>query len=295
MTARVLRRLIDPNGCELRSMPRSVEDIFVAAAGSHVIALENISHLPPAMQDCLCTLATGGGYARRKLYTDSDESVIVVKRPVTINGISASVTAQDLVDRTISVELPLIAERVEADVLLADFDRDHPVILGGLLDVFAAALARLPRVHLPADQRPRLLEFAKLGCAVAEVMGRTSTAFISEFTASRTDSIHRTLDASPAAAALVEWFEGQREVVMSPKEILNALDRLRPVGVEGWPRSPKGMGDVLRRAAPALRQIGIDCRPLGKTGGRGRWRIRRKDMVTSKTSTEPVSSEEMVL
>lgn len=314
MTARVLRRLIDPNGCELRAMPRNVEDIFVAAAGSHIIALENISHLPPAMQDALCTLATGGGFARRKLYTDSDESVIVVKRPVTINGFSVSVTAQDLVDRTISVELPLIAERVEADTLLADFDRDHPVLLGAVIDIFAAALACLPRVQLPADQRPRLLEFAKLGCAVAEVMGKTPHAFMSEFNASRSDAIHRTLDASPAAAALVEMFDaGSRKEIQLPlKEMLNRLDGFRPTGAESWPKSARGLGDVLRRAAPALRQIGIEVRRVGKSVGNIFWRVSARgnqsgqcpehpqspqtgaDLGTSGTlgtSSEPISSE----
>ncbi len=277
-TQQVLRRLIDPNGCELRAMPKTVEDLWVGAGMTHVVSMENISHLPAQMQDALCTLATGGGFARRKLYTDSDESIINVKRPVMLNGISVSVTAQDLVDRCISIDLPLIVERVEADALLERFDREHPRILGGLLDTFAAALARLPNVHLPADQRPRLVEFAKLGCAVAEVMGRAGSAFMEDFNSSRTDAVHRTLDASPAAAALVEWFDarGRREASLSVKELHAEVSRLKPHGAEGWPKSDKGFADCLRRAAPALRQIGIDCRSLGKQGGVVRWCIRGK-------------------
>ena len=274
-TQKVLRRLIDPNGCEQRAQPKCVEDIFVGAAGNHILALENVSHLLPAMQDALCVLATGGGFARRKLYTDSDESVIVVKRPVTINGIGVSVTAQDLVDRTISMELPLIADRVEVNVLLDAFDRDHPVILGALLEIFAKALARLPNVHLAADQRPRLIEFSKLGFALAEVMGKPGTAFLSEFNASRSDAIHRTLDASPAAAALVEMFDsgGRKQIELPLKALLNRLDGFRPTGAESWPRSARGLGDVLRRAAPALRQIGIDVRRVGKSVGNIVWKI----------------------
>ena len=313
-TQQILRRVIDPNASELRGAPKSVEDVFIGAGLTHVLSLENISHLAAPMQDALCVLATGGGHAKRKLYTDADESVIQVKRPVVLNGISVSVTAQDLVDRAVTVDLPLIAERVEKDVLLERFDRDHAAILGGLLDVFAAALARLPRVDLPADQRPRLIEFAKLGVAIAEVMKKKGTVFLDQFNASRTDAVHRTLDASPAAAALVDWFDarGRREVEIVLKDLLTEVERFRPMGAESWPRSAKGFGDVLRRAGPALRQIGIEVRRLGKSVGNIKYRVAARRYSpepspqhpqhpqagadlgtsgTSGTSPEPVSSE----
>jgi len=49
----------------------------------------------PQQQDALCTLSTGGGYASRQLYTNSDEHVMETKRPVMINGINAIATQPD--------------------------------------------------------------------------------------------------------------------------------------------------------------------------------------------------------
>jgi len=276
-TQTALRQLIDPNSCPLRSAPKSAEDLFISARVCAVVSLENVSHLPAATQDAMCVLATGGGFAKRKLYSDAEESVISVKRPVVLNGISAAVTAQDLVDRTITIETPVISERLEVTDLWREYEAERPCLLGALLDIFAKALELAPQMHIPADERPRLVEFARLGMAVAAAAGHEPEDFLREFNASRQESLARTIDASPIAAAVVELVEARPHGVTAPvKEILRTLEQYRPTGCDSWPRSAKGLGDALRRAAPALRQIGIECKPLGKTGGTVKWGIGRK-------------------
>ena len=223
-------------------------------------------------------LATGGGFAKRKLYSDADEVVIRVKRPVILNGISAAITAQDLIDRTISIETPVIRDRREMTMLSKSFDRDHAAILGGLLDIMAKALAHLDDIRIPADDRPRLIEFAKLGMATAKATGREAKEFLSEFQRRRDEAISRTIDASPVATAVLAYMEkfpaGIRD---SAEGIMRAMEHLRPPGVgDAWPRTPKGFADLLRRAAPALRQLGIEVHSLPKKGGVIRWVIEKK-------------------
>jgi len=86
-THTALKRITDPSACDLRSPPKATEDCFVTAGVNWIVGYENVSHLPAPLQDALCVLATGGGFAKRKLYSDGEESVINVKRPVIINGI----------------------------------------------------------------------------------------------------------------------------------------------------------------------------------------------------------------
>lgn len=282
-----LRRLIDPNACDLRGAPKTVEDVFVSAGACAMVSYENISHLPAPMQDALCVLATGGGFAKRKLYSDAEESVITVKRPIILNGISAAVTAQDLVDRAITIETPVITERQEVTGLWREYEENRAHLLGGLLDIAAKALAVLPDMRITADDRPRLVEFALLGMAVAQAAGHAPEDFMREFGASRQESLARTIDASPVAAAVVDMIEARPQGVTAPaKEILLTLEQYRPTGCDSWPRSPKGLGDALRRAAPALRQLGIDCKCLGKIGGAVKWEIKRKLPKQSPASPE---------
>jgi hypothetical protein len=271
-----LRRLIDPNAADLRGAPKSAEDLFVSGGVNHVISIENVSHLPAPLQDALCVVATGGGFARRKLYTDADESVIQLKRPVMLNGISAAVTQQDLVSRTVTVEVPVIQDAQAKDKLEEEFEVKRPEIIGALLDIAARALEILPEMSLPAARRPRLLEFAHLGMAVAKAIGRDPEEFMRQYDAARQDGLERTLEASPVATAIRDWAEiHPGEVRDEPaKRWLEILTDYKPQGSDTWPRSAKGLGDAMRRAAPALRQLGIECRCLGKgSGGVVRWRV----------------------
>ena len=278
-TQTMLRRLIDPNACDLRAAPKKTEDIFVTGGVNWLVSYENISHLSPSMQDALCVLATGGGFAKRKLYSDADESVIIVKRPVILNGISVAITAQDLIDRAISIETPIMTQRVEINEIWRIYEEKHPELLGALLDVFTQALALLSTIQLPTADCPRLIEFTRLGMAIAEVTGSTSEAFLKAFNECRYESIARTIDASPVASALIEWFESnhKRTTILPIKTLFTQVERYRPNSTDSWPRSAKGFADALRRAAPALRQMGIECRSLGKIGSYVSWEIKQRE------------------
>ena len=263
-----MRRIIDPNAADLRGVPKSAEDLFVSGGVNHVISIENVSHLAAPIQDAMCVIATGGGFAKRKLYTDGDETVITLKRPIVLNGIAAAVTQQDAVSRTVTAELPVLKDAKAKDQLEAEFEANRASILGGLLDIAAKALDYLPEMTLPANDRPRLVEFAYLGMAVAKAMGQEPEAFIEQFKTARQDGLERTLDSSPVATAIRDWAEIHPGEVrdLPAKQWLSILEDYKPRGCESWPRSAKGLGDAMRRAAPALRQLGIDCQCLGKVG-----------------------------
>ena len=72
---------------DLRGVPRDERDVMLGALAFHVLALDNLSGTPPWASDAFCRVATGGGFATRALYTDSDEMTIDVSRPILLTGI----------------------------------------------------------------------------------------------------------------------------------------------------------------------------------------------------------------
>jgi len=294
-TQRALRRLLDPNQADLRAAPKTVEDVWIAARNSHMVSLENLSHLHPQYQDALCMLATGGGYSTRTLYTNADETILELRKPIVLNGISVIVTAQDLLDRCLHIDLPTINVRELAGDIEARFEAAQPLILGALLDLFVDVLAALPNVVIAPADRPRMADFAALGEAVCRIHGEPDGAFLAHYHAMRKDGVLRTIDATPVGAALAAYlndiptgFNG------TLSELMNRLERFRPQG-EVWPRSAKGLGDSLRRLAPALRQIGVECKPLPKIGGVIRWHISPKPSLSEPSPACPTSPSPMVI
>lgn len=266
-----LRQVLDPNAVDLRSAPKSVEDLFVSAGANWLASFNNLSHLSPGTQDALCNLATGGGFAARTLYTNGDETLIDAKRPVILNGIVPTVTAQDLSDRVLHVELPEIAAYLPESEIEAGFTRDAPGIFGGLLDLFSATLAYLPTVRM--SRPPRMADFARLGEAMLKAMGGQDGDFVGLYRVNRRDSVARGLEASPVAvairslvdAAYMDEFGLAYEGTMG--HLLERLNDHRDKS-EAWPRSARGLGDAIRRQLPALAQIGIRI-TISKPGKHG--------------------------
>jgi hypothetical protein len=268
-TQKALRNLIDPNRSNLRAAPKNKEDMFISARNSHMVSYENLSHLSAEYQDALCSVATGAGHASRTLYTNADETVIDLKKPIVLNGIPVVITAQDLVDRSITIDCPMLATPETEASLDAYWSENYASIFCGLLDAFVLALAQLPSVDLSDEKLPRMTDFTLLGEAVYQSHGRAPKTFLNEYRERRKEGVNRTLESSPVAVAMIAYLNHNPNGFSGTVgELLTALDDYREHS-ETWVKSPKGLGDAIQRLKPAMRQIGIHLSKDTKAGRNG--------------------------
>ena len=257
-TQSALRDLIDPNKSNLRTAPKQKDDVFISARNSHMVSFENLSHLSADYQDALCSLATGAGYATRTLYSNLDETTMELKKPIMLNGISIVVTAQDLLDRTLHIDLPMLESvSTEAD-LAAYWETNYAAAFTGLLDAFSSALAYIDRVDLSGEKLPRMADFTILGEAVYMAHGQPPKAFLHDYRERRKEGVNRTLESSPVAVAMLALLDRRPQgFVGTVKGLLQELEALSDEYSPHWPKSAKGLGDAIQRLKPAFRQIGI--------------------------------------
>jgi hypothetical protein len=169
-TTKHLVSLVDPTSPVVRKAPRNAEEWVTAANASWVVALDNLSGtVPQWFSDCLCRASTGDGDVRRQLYTDGDVSVIAFRRVVVFNGIDVIVTQGDLADRLVRVKLPRVHGYLKDDVVARRWAKEHPDILGGLLDLAAKVHQRLRTIEV--KNPPRMADFAAVMACVDEELG----------------------------------------------------------------------------------------------------------------------------
>lgn len=259
--SRVLKRLTDPSAVMLRPPPREDRDLQVAAISSWCVALDNLSGINPQLSDCLCRVSTGGGFAARKLYSDTDETLIEVQRPVIINGIDDIASRPDLADRCLHLQLPpLVSRRTEADIERG-FLADAPAIFAALLDGLAMALKGHAVIRLVKP--PRMADFAAWAVAGLPALGFTGEEFLAAYTRNRGHLAELAIDASPVASALVSFMIRRDIWTGSSADLLGRLASTSPgaASSQSWPKSAKGLIGALRRVAPALRAAGITVTP----------------------------------
>lgn len=264
-TSRMIRRVIDPSRADVRSTPKKEEDLIIAASNSWMLAFDNLSGISSELGDQLCRITTGTGFGTRELYSNYEEVVFSVKRPIIINGIEDNATRSDLLDRCVSTELPSIPEtdrREEAD-LWREYDEARPRILGALLSAASHALANLENTRL--ERKPRMADFARWGVAAEPALNLTPGSFIEAYTGNRESSHSLILEESPAAEIkdFFDSIDGSEWSGRMSALLLNLTAHCKERGKDidrekGWPRKPQQLSRLLKRFAPNLRAAGID-------------------------------------
>lgn len=271
----LLRTLVDPNRAPIRAMQKDEMSVVLAARNGLILALDNLSYVAPETSDILCRIATGAGISARKLYTDDEEAIINVCRPIVLNGIGEVTTRGDLIDRSVSIRLPVISEgtrRTKAEVM-GQFSSIHPVVLGALLDGAAGALQNAGNIRL--DRPPRMADFAAWVSAAAPALGFTHEEFMSAYRGNVASGRRLSLEASPVFQAVTSAV-GDRTLKITASEL---LERINSRATESerrsvsWPHSSKAMGETLRRLAPAMREGWGNIEESNRTSAARLWVI----------------------
>jgi len=245
---------------------------MIAANNSSLLAFDNLSHVQNWLSDALCRLSTGGGFATRELYSDGEERLFDAMRPVMLNGVEALGMRSDLLDRCITVELPMIPEekrRTEAD-LWRDFEPVRPRILGTLLDAVPEGIRNLETVRL--DRLPRMADFARFAVASERALGLGAGAFMRAYADNREAANALALETAVIGPAVVELMETRDRWEGTPQDLLAALSA-EPYtdgatrNRQDWPKTPRGLSAALRRLAPNLRRLRIETTFVRKPGG----------------------------
>ena len=282
-TQKLLRAVVDPSKLKNRMPAKKVEDLMIAAKNNWVVSFDNMSKISDALSDDLCNVSTGGGIAKRAHYTDSDETILEVCRPIIMNGIENIITRPDLLDRSIYITLPQIpAESRSPEVkLIAEFDEKLPKILGALLDAAVIAMQNADKIEL--KDLYRMAGFVKFAAAgLGDEGDKFQAAYKDNRDAAAAESIAdnylvvRLMQLIPQYCHSVTFTGGEPCWKSDAAKLLDYLKHdLDEQHAALLPKTPQTLSAFLNRLIPSLRKVGLRAERTKREGTKNtyQWEI----------------------
>jgi len=130
VSARFIKELLDPTATLIKPLPRGEEELRVLAKNNFILLFDNIGHLSDELSDELCRLSTGGGIAKRRLYTDTEVVEFTLKNPVILTAVVNVLKNRDLRRRAIVIELRKPKRFMQFGDLKKEFEKVRPKVYG---------------------------------------------------------------------------------------------------------------------------------------------------------------------
>ncbi|MFW6101399.1 MAG: hypothetical protein ACOC90_08425 [Bacteroidota bacterium] len=270
-TTKMLKALLDPSSVAIQSLPKSEENLVIAANNSWLLSFDNMSGISPAMADAFCRISTGGGFRRRQLYKNARENLFSPKRPIVMNSITDITARGDFLDRSIIVHLKAPngsrSSELEINNLFNDF---RPELFGSLCDAISMALRDHRSLDIP--NLPRMADFSKWVTAAEPALEWEQGTFLRVYEEKRSYQTEITIEGDPIAQAVIRLMDstGQQPWEGTPTELLEELEAWtteRIAKSREWPKAANVLSNHLQRSAPSLREKGINFE-RSKSGNR---------------------------
>ena len=170
--------LIDPSKADLLSIYNDKTQFIQQISHNYLCFYDNVRYEPNWLSDESCRIVTGGGFTKRKNYTDDEDFVYTYKRKLSFSGINIIFTQEDVLDRSINIGLDRIEEedRIPEAKIDSEFRKQIPALLGYIFDVLSKALEIKDSVNL--KRLPRMADFAEWGEAIARALGYKPLEFL---------------------------------------------------------------------------------------------------------------------
>lgn len=287
------KSVTDPAKIELITLNGEIRELAQQLDQHYLLAYDNITTLNSRTSDALCRAVTGGGFSKRKLYTDSDNIIFTFKRAVVLNGINTVGSKPDLLDRSLMFRLERIKEedrRAEED-FWEEFESKKPEILGAIFDAISKAIKILPTIKL--KQAPRMADFARWGCAIAEALGYTKEQFLEAYTENLGIQNRQAIEESSVASCIVAFMKWKTHWNGTSSALLKDLKTTAEneeidIKSKSFPKSPSALSRVIGEVGTNLLAEGIKIEKVGQR----EWKIKVIENCRQSRNADENASDE---
>jgi len=282
--ARVIRSLIDPREPIQNNTLKNAQNLAIVLHQNALPFFDNQPKIHQEMSDMLCTAVTGAGFESRTLYTNTDQTHLSYKRGILMTALELPSTMPDFMDRCVHIELDRLPpkKRGSDKSFWEDFERDKPKIFGGLLDTVQKA--KMWEDRFTFTVQPRLVDFARFGAAVCDVLGYDANNFMNALMINvEHEKQKMALETDPYVNAIFELIKNKNEYEGTMSSLLIELSKY--LGKHDKSISPEKFGKRFNQLIGYLKNNNIEVDSKRTNNGR-LVRISRIDPISTKSENE---------
>jgi hypothetical protein len=262
-TSELLRTVLDPVRT-LKSISRvkpKIEDIVLDTSKNRILVYDNLSAgtITAEISDLFATIATNSATSKRALYTDDGQIIVKLGRSLLFNGIDDLVKRQDLLSRSLVIELDTLKERKPENELREGFERDHPYVLGALLNMASTALRNKGKSTF---NKSRFTDWGRFVEDGASAIGWDSNRFSSLYLGNIEAAQETLIQSNYFILGLKEIMDNEHSGKISYYAVpliekISNFDFVPKVIAKGAIPHPQKIKERLKRDEALLKQIGI--------------------------------------
>lgn len=272
---RTVRILIDPSQLDLLSLPTRYRELVQILDHNWCCLFDNVGRLPAWTSNVFCRAVTGAGVSKRRLYTDDEDVIYQYHRCVGLTDINIAAERGDLLQRSLLLGLDAISKehRKTEKNLNAALKRQHPDILGAMLDVLVKAMNHYPSVK--PTHLHRMADYVVWGIAITKALGIDPQRFIDAYEENIDAQNLEAVRASPISDVLIKlmklnpsgWSGTISQLYSELEERAKALKI--STRQKAWPKKPHILSRRINELAPSLPAVGLKV----ERGYRGKTRL----------------------
>lgn len=214
---RIIRSLIDPSpiishvskDSNLISLPNSANDLTMLSKYHYCLYFDNVNYISYQIQSSLARMALGQRDSKRSLYSNDDQVVYDYKPAIGINGVNQIMTQDELIQRSLLIEIDRVKERKTEHEIWKEFKKDKTLILGAMLKVFQQSIHIIKTEDIDHSKLPRMADVAKWMTAIAIALGVNKERFYEILAKNTTDQDIESIEFSPTARMVIEFMKSR--------------------------------------------------------------------------------------
>lgn len=269
-TSSMLKKIIDPSVMELITFPKNQDELVLQLDHHYYVPFDNLSGLQNWASDSLCRACTGEAVSKRTLYSNDEDCIFRFKRCLLLNGINVSATREDLLDRSILLELERISETDRKTIfeIWKAFDKEKPLILGAIFDILSKAIKLKPSIKL--REKPRMADFCEWGYCIGQAIEEGGgDKFLEEYLLSVYKQSQEAINSNPVGLSVIHFMEGKTKWEGKASDLLGKLEGVAyteriDTSSNYFPKSANSLTRRLNSIKSNLMESGIEYKSVNK-------------------------------